>query len=84
MSSNDGRDGANWREVYMPPMTEVAQDIKELLKKPIVFEVLRGEIREAKIARIEPEWSVNLKKSLAVLFQAKIDASSYLSEESQR
>ena len=44
----------------------------------------QGEIREAKISREEPEWSVNLKKALAVLFQAKFDVASWLSEEKQQ
>ena len=41
-------------------------------------------ILAAKISREEPEWSVNLKKALAVLFQAKFDVASWLSEEKQQ
>ena len=78
VNSNDGRDGANWREVILPAMSEVSSDMKVILEKPIVVEVVQGEIREAKISRAEPEWSLNMKKALALLFQAKIDSSSWL------
>nr|ADD73552.1 vitellogenin 2 [Paracyclopina nana] len=83
LNSNDGPDGANWREVFLPEMAEVDEDLKRILEQPIVFELARGEIREAKISREEPEWSVNFKKALALLFQAKVDTSSWMGEENQ-
>ena len=80
MNSMDGRDGQNWRELYLPEMTEVDSEIRSLLEQPIVFELVRGEIRLAKISREEPEWSVNFKKALALLFQTKVDSSSWQPE----
>ena len=80
MNSMDGRDGQNWRELYLPEMTEVDSEIRSLLEQPIVFELVSGEIRLAKISREEPEWSVNFKKALALLFQTKVDSSSWQPE----
>ena len=73
-----GLDGANWREVILPAMTEVSADIKVILEKPIIVDVVQGEIRQAKISKAEPEWSVNMKKALALLFQTKINSASWL------
>lgn len=83
LNSIDGPDGANWREVFLPEMSEVDSDLRRILEQPIIFELVRGEIREAKISREEPEWSVNFKKALALLFQAKVDTSSWMGEENQ-
>ena len=80
MNSQDGRDGQNWRELYLPEMTEVDTEIRRLLEQPIVFELYNGEIRQAKISRQEPEWSVNFKKALALLFQTKVDSSAWQPE----
>ena len=80
MNSMDGRDGQNWRELYLPEMTEVDAELRSLLEQPIVVELVRGEIRQARISREEPEWSVNFKKALALLFQTKVDSSSWLAE----
>jgi len=80
MNSQDGRDGQNWRELYLPEMTEVDSEIRRLLEQPIIFELYHGEIRQAKISRQEPEWSVNFKKSLALLFQTKVDSSAWQPE----
>ena len=52
--------------------------MKAILEKPIIVDMVQGEIHQAKISRSEPEWSLNLKKALALLFQAKIDSSSWL------
>lgn len=83
MNSQDGLDGQNWREVFLPEMSEVSSEYKQLLEQPIIFELVQGEIREAKISRDEPEWSVNFKKALALLFQTKFDAASWQPEENQ-
>ena len=84
MNFKEGRDGANWREVILPAMAEVAPEIKAILEKPIIIEIIQGEIRNAKISGAEPEWSVNMKKALALLFQTKIDSASWLpTEENQ-
>jgi len=83
LNSMDGIDGANWRELYLPQMTPVEPSVKLILEKPMVVELLHGEIREAKVAPGEPVWSVNLKKALAVLFQTKFDAASWLPEVNQ-
>merc|ERR1711899_261495 len=65
-------------------MAEVAPEIKAILEKPIIIEIIQGEIRNAKISGAEPEWSVNMKKALALLFQTKIDSASWLpTEENQ-
>ena len=76
-----GIDGANWREVVLPAMKEVDPELKLILAQPIILEFIGGEIREAQISKNEPEWSVNLKKGLALLFQAKIDVATWLNEE---
>ncbi len=83
MNSQDGLDGANWREVYLPQMQEVSAEYKQILEQPIIFELVEGEIREAKISKEEPEWAVNFKKALALLFQTKFDAASWQPEENQ-
>ena len=57
---------------------QVSADIKAILEKPIIVEVVQGEIRQAQISKTEPEWSVNMKKALALLFQAKVDSASWL------
>jgi hypothetical protein len=82
-NSMDGPDGANWREVLLPEMSEVDSDVRQLLEQPLIFEVVRGEIRAAKISRDEPEWSVNFKKALALLFQTKVDSASWEVQDNQ-
>jgi len=76
-----GIDGANWREVKLPALKEVDPELKVILEQPIIVEFINGEIKEAQISKNEPEWSVNLKKGLALLFQAKVDVATWLNEE---
>lgn len=83
MHTEDGRDGANWRKVFLPQMSEVAPEFQRLLAQPIVVELVNGEIRQAQISREEPEWSINFKKALALLFQTKFDAAPWQPEDNQ-
>ena len=83
MNSQDGLDGDNWREVFLPQMSEVSSEFRQILEQPIIFELVQGEIREAKISRDEPEWAVNFKKALALLFQTKFDAAAWEPERNQ-
>ena len=62
-------------------MKEVDPELKVILEQPIIVEFINGEIKEAQISKNEPEWSVNLKKGLALLFQAKVDVATWLNEE---
>ena len=59
------------------------QQIQKILEQPIVFNLVQGEISQAKISKSEPQWSVNFKKALALLFQTKVDAASWKPEENQ-
>ncbi len=81
----DGPDGANWREVNLPAeMQEASQEYAQILSQPIEVELnQQGEIKQAKIVRSDPEWSVNLKKSLALLYQTKMDSSSWQTQDNQ-
>ena len=62
-------------------MNAVDPQLQVILSQPIIVEFVNGEILEAQISKTEPEWSVNLKKGLALLFQAKIDVATWLNEE---
>ena len=47
---------------------------KQILAKPIEFVVAcDGAIRKVVVSKNEPEWSINFKKALLVLFQTKVD-----------
>ena len=48
LTSNDGLDGQNWREVYLPQMTEVDSQIMELLRQPIVFEMVSSILKRSR------------------------------------
>ena len=62
-------------------MNAVDPQLQVILSQPIIVEFVNGEILEAQISKTEPEWSVNLKKGLALLFQAKVDVATWLNEE---
>ena len=68
-------------KVKLPALKEVDPELKVILEQPIIVEFINGEIKEAQISKNEPEWSVNLKKGLALLFQAKVDVATWLNEE---
>ncbi len=48
----------------------------------MMFTMTNGEITSAKISKNEPVWCVNFKKALALQFQAKMDVSSRLNDNS--
>ena len=56
----------------------------QLLAKPVeVIISCNGAIREVAVSRDDQKWSINFKKALVVLFQAKIDSYSIELEENR-
>jgi hypothetical protein len=79
-----GDDGWNWRNLYLPDLSPVPQEQAAILEKPVQFKVAyNGEVGVVEVSKEEPEWSINFKKALIVLFQAKIDSYSWEIEENR-
>ena len=56
----------------------------QLLAKPVEVVIsCNGAIREVAVSRDDQKWSINFKKALVVLFQAKIDSYSIELEENR-
>jgi len=72
----------NWRELRLPELQEVSGEYQKYLSQPMMFTMTNGEITSAKISKNEPVWCVNFKKALALQFQAKMDVSSRLNDDS--
>ena len=56
----------------------------QLLAKPVEVVIsCNGAIREVAVSRDDQKWSINFKKALVVLFQAKVDSYSIELEENR-
>lgn len=79
-----GIEGTNWRNLELPPMEQIPQEHKQLLARPLIIRLsFSGEIKEVIVSKDEPEWVINFKKGIALLFQTKIDKYSRELEENQ-
>ena len=57
---------------------------EQILAKPVEFVVAcDGAVRELTVSRDEPEWSLNFKKALVVLFQSTVDTYSIELEQNR-
>jgi len=85
-SREEGQEGHNWRYLNLPNFTPVPEQTMRLLAMPTVFEVSEesGKIRSVTVSHEEPEWSVNFKKALIVLFQTQTGESSTVRTNSLR
>jgi hypothetical protein len=78
------KEGWNWRNLYLPTLKAVPATYAQLLAKPVEVVIsCNGAIREVAVSRDDQKWSINFKKALVVLFQAKIDSYSIELEENR-
>ena len=57
---------------------------QQILSKPVEFVMAcDGAVREVVVSRDEPEWSLNFKKALIVLFQSTVDTYSIELEQNR-
>ena len=62
----------NWRELQLPSFQPMPQESADILAVPTMFQVTEGGAVESLVlSKTEPEWSVNFKKALVVVFQTK-------------
>jgi len=73
LSSAGSEAQQNWRKLYLPEFAEVPSEAGQVLQLPVVFRLKQesGEFDTITVSSQEPEWSVNFKKALVVLFQAR-------------
>ena len=63
---------------------QVPVEQAQILAKPVAFfHDCNGAVREVTVSKDEPEWSINFKKALIVLFQAKVDSYSWELEQNR-
>jgi len=62
----------NWRSLSLPQYSEVPAESARLLASPTLFKLKSGgEFESITVSGEEPEWSINFKKAIVVLFQTK-------------
>jgi len=59
----------NWRHLITPEGQQIPSEFETILKSPIEFSMINGEISKIKVSRVEPAWAINLKKSLISLIK---------------
>ena len=70
--------------IYRDISLQVPAEQAQILAKPVEFVIAcNGAVREVIVSRDEPEWSINFKKALVDLFQAKVDSYSWELEENR-
>jgi hypothetical protein len=71
--STGSQEGVNWRHLRLPSYIPVPPETSRLLAEPTIFELYEetGKVRSVTVSSEEPEWSVNFKKALIVLFQTQ-------------
>ena len=70
--------------IYFVISLQVPAEHAQILAKPIEFVIrCNGAVREVIVSKDEPEWSINFKKALVVLFQTKVDSYSWELEENR-
>ena len=63
---------------------KVPAEQAQILANPVAFVLdCNGAVREVTVSKDEPEWSINFKKALIVLFQAKVDSYSWELEQNR-
>ena len=70
--------------IYLIFYLQVPSAYEQILAKPVEFVVAcDGAVRELTVSRDEPEWSLNFKKALVVLFQSTVDTYSIELEQNR-
>ena len=56
----------------------------QILGKPVEFVIAcNGAVREIAVSKDDPEWSINFKKAIIVIFQATVDSYSWELEQNR-
>lgn len=71
LAADPATGSTNWRHVKLPAAVPPPQKFKAILESPVSFSLLDGEVRSVAASKSEPVWSINIKKALIALFQAK-------------
>ena len=75
----------NWRNLELPSYQPMPEESARFLSMPTIFEINEsGAVKEVTLSKEEPEWSVNFKKALIVLFQTKTREGSSLESNTVR
>ena len=67
----EGEEPMNWRNLRTPETNEVDSQFENILQSPIQFNMVDGKISEIQVSEKEPEWSLNIKKSLVSLMKIR-------------
>merc|ERR1712168_280852 len=59
----------NWRHLITPEGQQIPSEFETVLKSPIEFNMIEGNITEIRVSQNEPNWAINLKKSLISLIK---------------
>ena len=65
----------NWRNHKLTQPEDVPAQYVPILESPVLFKMEFGDILEIKVDEYEPQWSLNIKKSLLSLLKIKLDDS---------
>ena len=65
----------NWRNHELTQPEDVPAQYVPILESPVLFKMEFGDILEIKVDEYEPQWSLNIKKSLLSLLKIKLDDS---------
>merc|ERR1712198_267136 len=77
-------EGWDWKNLYLPTLKPVPAEHAQVLANPVEFVVAcDGSVRQVTVSRNEPEWSLNFKKALVVLFQSTVDTYSIELEQNR-
>ena len=63
---------SNWRNLQLPAYQPISGESAQMLSMPTMFQMAQGGVIEhITLSKDEPEWSVNFKKAIVVLFQTQ-------------
>ena len=62
----------NWRNHELTQPEDVPAQYVPILESPVLFKMEFGDILEIKVDEYEPQWSLNIKKSLLSLLKIKL------------
>ena len=66
-----GPEPLNWRNLRTPETSDVPSEYVTVLETPIKFSMVNGEISKVEVSSMEPQWSINMKKSLVSLMKVQ-------------
>ena len=68
-----GAHSLNWENLHLPIADQVSAQYETILGTPIIFTMKNGQVSDIVISITEPQWSLNVKKSLISLIKIQTD-----------